>query len=434
LEQGAIAAIEWSETHRAWVFHTLYTPDGLKSRKPVASEFEQKQAKVSPDEKAMERALEAELVALGWQTRHQVRCAAGIIDILTPGHIYELKSTLDRGDLMQALGQVMGYHMSLDDGRKPVIVGRVDEYAEGLAGRIAERGVLVVRAELTDDGWTFSGLPTLPTADEIEPANGFNYATLDMESRIVVRQRTDEIRTLLRRTAQDIVDIGGKLADVKARLGHGQFGAWLEQEFQWQERTARNFMAVHDRFKTANFADLAIAPSALYLLASPSVAEETTQAVIQRAQAGEHITYTAAKEAINTAQIGQRATPEPVNGTGEVAAAIGAQLVEAGYRYDAETNAYIPTPESIANAERARTVDTATGEIVDVADPVTALASAAEWCDAQVLMNADGLLCGVVLKVGSQTFQAFYLPRPERHWDRFATHQQAVAFLEGKVR
>ena len=40
----------------------------------------------------------------------------------------------------------------------------------------------------------------------------------------------------------------------------------------------------------------------------------------------------------------------------------------------------------------------------------------------------------MVLKLGSQQFNAFYFPHPEKPWDRFATHQQAVEFIQGKVR
>ena len=94
------------------------------------------------------------------------------------------------------------------------------------------------------------------------------------------------------------------------------------------------------------------------------------------------------------------------------------------------------------SVEPERIVDTATGEIVTT-DPIDSAtpevtqvpaATSLEWLTASVLVNADGLLCGVVLKAGSQTFKAYYLPRPEKPWDRFATHQQAVEFLKGKVR
>jgi hypothetical protein len=40
------------------------------------------------------------------------------------------------------------------------------------------------------------------------------YASLDIETRIVVQQRTSEIRILMQRTAQDLVEIG------LAALGH----------------------------------------------------------------------------------------------------------------------------------------------------------------------------------------------------------------------
>ena len=62
---------------------------------------------------------------------------------------------------------------------------------------------------------------------------GFDYGALDMETRVVVQQRTGEIRSLVRRSAQDIIDIGLKLGEVKQRLGHGGFGKWLEAEFEW---------------------------------------------------------------------------------------------------------------------------------------------------------------------------------------------------------
>jgi len=53
----------------------------------------------------------------------------------------------------------------------------------------------------------------------------FNYSALDSETRIVVRQRTDEIKTLVRRSAQDIIDIGNKLIEVKEQLGYGNIGS-----------------------------------------------------------------------------------------------------------------------------------------------------------------------------------------------------------------
>lgn len=123
----------------------------------------------------------------------------------------------------------------------------------------------------------------------------FDYAELDTETRIVVQQRTTEIKALMNRAASDIIDIGQKLIEVKAQLGHGSFGGWLAAEFDWQERTAQNFMLVANQFKSANFADLKIAPSALYLLAAPSTPESVRIEAIDRAAQGETITYSTAR-------------------------------------------------------------------------------------------------------------------------------------------
>lgn len=124
------------------------------------------------------------------------------------------------------------------------------------------------------------------------------YAGLDVETRIVVQQRTSEIKTLMRRTAQDIVEIGLKLVEVKARLGHGLFYAWLHAEFEWSESAAVKFMQVAERFKSVNFTDLQLAPSALYLLAAPSVSEPAFEEAVLRAQEGEQITHRVAQEIV----------------------------------------------------------------------------------------------------------------------------------------
>ncbi len=92
-------------------------------------------------------------------------------------------------------------------------------------------------------------------------------------------QRTGEIKTLMKRAAQDIIDIGQKLIEVKLRLGHGHFQSWTRHEFGWSYETAARFMRVADQFKTVNLTDMSIAPSALYLLAAPSTPEPAAPTV-----------------------------------------------------------------------------------------------------------------------------------------------------------
>jgi len=87
---------------------------------------------------------------------------------------------------------------------------------------------------------------------------------------------------------EDIIEIGRDLLAVKASLPHGSFLPWIEAEFGMSERSARNFMAVAERYagKSAIVADLN--PTALYALAS---AEPDIQARIEEMiAAGEVVT------------------------------------------------------------------------------------------------------------------------------------------------
>lgn len=75
-------------------------------------------------------------------------------------------------------------------------------------------------------------------------------------------QPPSRIRERVKKTVEDIIEIGTDLLAVKETLEHGHFGPWLKAEFGWSERTAQNFMSVAERFKSAKIADLSIQPSA----------------------------------------------------------------------------------------------------------------------------------------------------------------------------
>lgn len=107
-------------------------------------------------------------------------------------------------------------------------------------------------------------------------AQVFDYATLDCETRIVVQQRTGEIKEKIHNVAQLAWEIGQKLADVRGRLRPRQFTFWLQTEFQWSRSTAYNYIKVFESFPICpNFGQIDIATSALILLAAPSTPEST---------------------------------------------------------------------------------------------------------------------------------------------------------------
>lgn len=126
----------------------------------------------------------------------------------------------------------------------------------------------------------------------------FNYGVLKTETRMVIQQLTCEIKTLMRRNAQDIIDIGQKLVEVKQHLGRGSFIKWLKSEFNWSVSSATKFMQVWEQFKFVNFKNLNITASALYLIAAPSTSKEARAEALERASFGENITYTKAKQIV----------------------------------------------------------------------------------------------------------------------------------------
>jgi hypothetical protein len=125
----------------------------------------------------------------------------------------------------------------------------------------------------------------------------FDYSPLETKTAERVQAAAERIRGTVKRTLENIIDIGKELLAVKEALEHGQFGTWLRVEFGWTDRTARNFMGVAEQFggKTETISDL-IEPTAAYLLAAPSAPDEARQAAIELAEEGTPVTAKVAKK------------------------------------------------------------------------------------------------------------------------------------------
>ncbi len=137
-----------------------------------------------------------------------------------------------------------------------------------------------------------------PKGELVVVSQGFDYAPLEAQVAERVRSSAEKLRSTVQKTIEDIIVVGQELLAVKESVGHGHFGAWVRAEFGWTERTAQNFMSVAERFG-ANpklISDLTIQPTAAYLLAAPSAPDEARQQAIERAEAGEEITTSVAKE------------------------------------------------------------------------------------------------------------------------------------------
>jgi hypothetical protein len=126
----------------------------------------------------------------------------------------------------------------------------------------------------------------------------FDYETLSPETHQKIKEKTSELKSLIRRSAQNIIDIGQTLIEVKQRLGHGQYGKWLKAELGWSDFTARQFINAAKTFKSEIFSDLNFDPSALYILSTPSTPVSAQQEALERANNGENISQKVAKEIV----------------------------------------------------------------------------------------------------------------------------------------
>jgi hypothetical protein len=118
----------------------------------------------------------------------------------------------------------------------------------------------------------------------------YSYAALDRATEVSVRAEADAIKARLRRTAEDVIEIGLALKRVKAALPHGMFLPWLAAEFDMSERSALRFVQVADRYSAKSATVALLPPAALYALSEPSTPDDVRAAVEAKVASGELVT------------------------------------------------------------------------------------------------------------------------------------------------
>jgi hypothetical protein len=129
----------------------------------------------------------------------------------------------------------------------------------------------------------------------------FEYDILPPQKRIPIQKIALEIKESLRKTVRTVWETGKKLAEVRSQVETSHFNLWLKAEFDWSRRTAYNFISVYEafpEFSSANFAQLNISISALYLLAAPSMHQATRKKIMSQALSGEYISHKVIQKAI----------------------------------------------------------------------------------------------------------------------------------------
>src|SRR5271168_2085147 len=123
----------------------------------------------------------------------------------------------------------------------------------------------------------------------------------EQANEIALAEHAAVIRALGKRVIGDIIEIGRRLTDAKEKVGHGNWLPWLDREFGWSDSTALRYMQAHQfaTDKSVTVTDLSL--KSLYLLAAPSTPEAARDEVIERSEAGEHLTPAQIKETIDKA-------------------------------------------------------------------------------------------------------------------------------------
>src|SRR5215472_3036088 len=116
------------------------------------------------------------------------------------------------------------------------------------------------------------------------------------ENAVAIHTIRDGIRKL---SVNGTIEIGRRLSVVKKAVNHGQWLGWLKEEFDWSDRSARNFMCIWKFAQTTKLeiiSNLNISPTALYLLAAPRTPDKVRNDVLARAKAGEKMSVAKVEE------------------------------------------------------------------------------------------------------------------------------------------
>ena len=93
------------------------------------------------------------------------------------------------------------------------------------------------------------------------------------------------VETHKRSAIKHAIRCGELLLEMKQRVGHGNWLAWVEENFQASERTARNYMEIAKSAAVADLSDATTMRSALRALASRSESSMTPKLEPKEAQA-----------------------------------------------------------------------------------------------------------------------------------------------------
>lgn len=116
----------------------------------------------------------------------------------------------------------------------------------------------------------------------------FDYGLLPINDAMELNAIKERVKIRLKRTAEDIIEIGKDLIIAKEKCGYGNFERWLKAEFGMSQDSAQRFMNVAKTFgsEIPHSAVFDFSAKALYLLSAPSTPELVREQVLHDAENG----------------------------------------------------------------------------------------------------------------------------------------------------
>lgn len=143
---------------------------------------------------------------------------------------------------------------------------------------------------------------------DLAAAPVFRLADAPAEHRAFLLDARESIRSLLARTAANLLRVGQLLAEARARVGHGTFQAWADAEFPWSLSTSHRLIAIARVFADPGRSRQidAFDPCALYAFSSATCPAPAREHALQLAAGGVRITHQVAKQILRAHR------PEPL--------------------------------------------------------------------------------------------------------------------------
>ena len=113
-----------------------------------------------------------------------------------------------------------------------------------------------------------------------------------------LQSQASEVRSLIRKTSDDLYRIGEILASVKDTLHNRNFAKWCELEVGIKKTTAYRYLGIYERFSEKREIVGNIDPAVLMDMSVKSTPQVVVDKVVEKAESGEQVSSSDTKEFI----------------------------------------------------------------------------------------------------------------------------------------